>query len=130
MTAPDDPDGESGLGFVGAVDVEAGPMAVGLLVGVGGLLFLLEPLVDPVRIGQARVRLVALSTVVLAGGFCLGAVVFLRRDRRLFGLAHGVFGLAWAGIAAGTAFGNGTLVVAAVLLVVAGAGTLVSRGRR
>jgi hypothetical protein len=129
----DDPGGGSVTGPAGipaAVDIEFGPVVVGLLVGAGGLLFLLEPLVDPIAVGRVRARPVALSTVVLAGGFCLGAVVFLRRGRRLFGLAHGVFGLAWAGVAAGTALESGALVVGAVALVVAGTGVLVSQAGR
>lgn len=113
-----------------ALDIEPGPAVVGLVVGLGGLLFLLEPVVGPVAIGSIRARPVALSAVVLAAGFCLGAPVFLRRGRRLFGVAHGIFGVAWAGIAIGTAARSGTVVVGAVLLVVAGAGFLVVRARQ
>ncbi|RLM53881.1 hypothetical protein DVK02_10655 [Halobellus sp. Atlit-31R] len=123
-TAPES-EGESGTGL----DVELGPGVVGLVVGAGGLLFLLEPLVGPVAVGPVRARPVALSAVVLGVGFCLGAGVFLRRGHRLFGIAHGVFGLAWVGIAAGTGFGSETLVVGAVVLVVAGAGFLVTQAR-
>ena len=112
-----------------ALDLEPGPALVGLVVGAGGLLFLLDPLVGPLAVGEIRVRPVALSAVVLGVGFCLGAPVFLRRGHRLFGIAHGVFGLAWVGVAVGTAFGLGVVVVAAVLVVVAGAGFLVARTR-
>ncbi len=129
MTQPDAPE-RSGNALFDALDIEPGPAVVGLVVGVGGLLFLLEPLVGPVAIGSVRARPVALSTVVLAAGFCLGAPVFLRRGRRLFGLAHGIFGVAWAGVAVGTAARSGTIVVGAVLLVVAGAGFLVVRARQ
>ena len=129
MTQPDAPE-RSGNALFDTLDIEPGPAVVGLVVGVGGLLFLLEPLVGPVAIGSVRARPVALSTVVLAAGFCLGAPVFLRRGRRLFGLAHGIFGVAWAGVAVGTAARSGTIVVGAVLLVVAGAGFLVVRARQ
>jgi hypothetical protein len=129
VTQPDAPE-RSGNALFDALDIEPGPAVVGLVVGVGGLLFLLEPLVGPVAIGSVRARPVALSTVVLAAGFCLGAPVFLRRGRRLFGLAHGIFGVAWAGVAVGTAARSGTIVVGAVLLVVAGAGFLVVRARQ
>ena len=112
-----------------ALDIELGPAAVGVVVGLGGLLFLLEPLVGAVPVGPLRVRPVALSSVVLAGGFCLGGVVFWRRGHRLFGGAHAVFGLAVAGIAVGTALGSGLVLVGAVVLVVAGAGFLVTRAR-
>ena len=129
MTQPDAPE-RSGNALFDALDIEPGPAIVGLLVGLGGLLFLLEPVVGPVAIGSVRARPVALSTVVLAAGFCLGAPVFLRRGRRLFGVAHGIFGVAWAGVAVGTAARSGTVVVGAVLLVVAGAGFLVVRARQ
>lgn len=121
--ANDRPSLRSGL------DVEFWPAVVGLLVGAGGLLFLLEPVVGPVPVGPVRARPVALSTVVLAAGFCIGAPVFYRRGRRLFGVAHGVFGLAWAGVAVGTAARSGALVVGAVLLVVAGSGFLIAQAR-
>jgi len=124
----DDP-AAGGRGLGASLDIEPWPAAVGVLVGLGGLLFLLEPVVGPVAVGPVRARPVALSAVVLAAGFCLGAPVFLRRGRRLFGVAHGVFGLAWAGVAVGTAVRNGTVVVGAVLLVVAGTGFLVARAR-
>ena len=124
------PDAGEGSGLFGARDIEPWPAVVGLLVGAGGLLFLLEPLVGPIAVGSVRARPVALSAVVLAAGFCLGAPVFLRRGRRLFGLAHSVFGVAWAGIAAGTAVRSGTLVVGGVLLVVAGSGFLLARARK
>jgi hypothetical protein len=123
-------DAGDGSGRASGIDIEPWPAVVGLLVGLGGLLFLLEPVVGPVAIGSIRARPVALSAVVLAIGFCLGAPVFLRRGRRLFGIAHGVFGLAWAGVAVGTAARSGTVVVGGVLLVVAGSGFLFTRARR
>jgi hypothetical protein len=122
-----DPDGDLSGGS--SLDVEFGPAVVGLLVGAGGLLFLADPLVGPVALGSVQARPVALSAVVLGGGFCLGGPVFWRRGHRRFAVAHAVFGLAWLGVAAGTAVGSGPLVVGAVLLVVAGAGWLVTRTR-
>ena len=112
-----------------ALDLEPGPAVVGLLVGAGGLLFLLEPVVGLVALGSVRTSPVALSSVVLTAGFCLGAPVFYRRGRRLFAVAHGVFGLAWAGVAVGTALRSGTLVIGAVVLVVAGTGFLLAQAR-
>lgn len=109
------------------LDLEPAPVAVGLVVGLGGLLFLLEPVVGRLSVGGLVVRPVALSAVALAVGFSLGAVVFYRRGRRLFALAHAVFGLAWTGLVVGTLVGVEWLVVGAVLLVVAGAGFLVGQ---
>lgn len=111
-------------------DLEPGPVAVGLVVGLGGLCFLLEPVVGPVPVGGLVVRPVALSAVALAVGFSLGAAVFYRRGRELFALAHGIFGFAWTAVVVGTLVGAGWLVVAAVLLVVAGVGFLLEQRRR
>jgi len=127
VTDPVDPDGD--VPGQRTLDIEFGPAVVGLLVGAGGLLFLVDPLVGAVALGPVRTRPVALSTVVLGAGFCLGAGVFYRRGHRLFAAAHAVFGLAWLGVAVGTGLGNGVIVVGAVLLVVAGAGWLVTRTR-
>ncbi|MFB6250205.1 MAG: hypothetical protein ABEI27_00715 [Halobellus sp.] len=130
MSGESDPEGPVTSISPLELDIERWPAVVGLLVAAGGALFLVEPLVGPIAVGSLEARPVALSSVVLAAGFCLGAPVFLRRGRRLFGIAHGIFGVAWAGVAAGTALGSGTLVVGAVVLVIAGAGFLVSRARR
>ena len=112
-----------------ALDVDGGPALVGVLVGLAGLLFLAEPVVDPVAAGGLRVRPVALSAVVLAVAFCAGAAVFARRGRRLFALAHAVFGVAWTAVVAGTALGSGAVLVAGVVLAVAGCGFLLGRAR-
>lgn len=127
MTDSVDPDGD--LPGRSSLDIDFGPAVVGLLVGVGGLLFLVDPFVGTVVVGSVQTRPVALSTIVLGGGFCLGAAVFWRRGHRLFAVAHAVFGLAWLGVAVGTALRRGTVVVGAVLLVVAGSGWLVARAR-
>jgi hypothetical protein len=127
VTDPVDPDDDPA--HSSTLDVEFGPAVVGLVVGAGGLLFLIDPLVGAVALGPFRTRPVALSTVTLGVGFCLGAGVFGRRGHRLFATAHAVFGLAWLGVGVGTGLGNGVIVVGAVLLVVAGAGWLVARTR-
>ncbi|MFC6974166.1 hypothetical protein ACFQL1_04960 [Halomicroarcula sp. GCM10025709] len=112
------------------LDLEPGPMAVGCLVGLSGLLFLVTPLVGPVPIGGLSVSPVALSAVALTAGFTLGTVVFARRGRRLFALAHGVFAVAWALLVAGPLLGNGDLLLAGVVVLVAGVGFLVSQSRQ
>lgn len=111
------------------LDYEAGPMAVGSLVGLAGLLFLLAPVVDPVAVGGADVSVVALSAVVLSLGFTLGTVVFARRGRRLFAIAHGVFAVAWTLLVAGPLLGSEPLFWAGVVALVAGVGFLVSQSR-
>jgi len=112
-----------------ALDLEAGPVAVGTLVGLAGLTFLLEPVVGPVPVGGLRVRPVALSAAVLAVALLFGAVVFYRRGRRLFALAHGIFGVAWTTVVVGTATGSGTVLLGGVVVLIAGCGFLVSQRR-
>ena len=111
------------------LDFEPGPVAVGTLVGLSGLLFMLTPVVKPVAVGSLRVSTVALSAVVLTLGFALGTVVFARRGRRLFAIAHGVFAVAWALLVLGPLLGQEALLLAGVVVLVAGAGFLVSQSR-
>ncbi|MHC3379997.1 hypothetical protein [Haloarcula sp. H-GB5] len=111
------------------LDFELGPVAVGTLVGLSGLLFLLTPVVEPFAVGSLRVSPVALSAVVLTLGFTLGTVVFARRGRRLFAIAHGVFAVAWALLVLGPLLGREALLLAGVIVLVAGAGFLVSQSR-
>ncbi|WP_254272070.1 hypothetical protein [Haloarcula marina] len=110
-------------------EFELGPMAVGVLVGLAGLLFLLAPVVDPVAVGGGAVSVVALSAVVLTAGFSLGTVVFARRGHRLFAIAHGVFAVAWVLLVLGPLLGVGDLLVAGVVVLVAGIGLLVTLAR-
>ncbi|GGM32015.1 hypothetical protein [Haloarcula argentinensis] len=111
------------------LDFEPGPVAVGTLVGLSGLLFLLTPVVEPIAVGSLQVSTVALSAVVLTLGLALGTVVFARRGRRLFAIAHGVFAVAWALLVLGPLLGQEALLLAGVVVLVAGAGFLVSQSR-
>lgn len=97
--------------------LDYGSVAVGLLVGLAGLLFLLEGVVDPVPVGGFRVRPVALSAVLLALGLDLGAFVFLRQGRRLVGLAHAIGGAGFTALVVAVAIDSGTLAVSAVLVL-------------
>jgi len=97
--------------------LDYGSVAVGLLVGFAGLLFLLEGVVDPVPVGRFRVRPVALSAVLLALGLDLGAFVFLGQGRRLVGLAHAIGGAGFTALVVAVAIDSGTLAVSAVLVL-------------
>ncbi|PYZ03211.1 hypothetical protein C8039_17735 [Halogeometricum sp. wsp3] len=105
-----------------------GPVAVGTLVGLSETLFSLRQS-EPVAVGSLRVSTVALSAVVLTLGFALGTVVFARRGRRLFAVAHGVFAVAWALLVLGPLLGQEALLLAGVVVLVAGAGFQVSQSR-
>lgn len=110
--------------------LDYGPVVVGLIVGLAGLCFLLEPLVDPFAVGDVRVRPVAASAVLLALGLDVGAVVFLRRGRRLVGLAHAIGGAGFTALVVAVAIDSGTLAVSAVLVLGGGMLFLVWETRR
>jgi hypothetical protein len=97
--------------------LDYGPVVVGLVVGLAGLCFLLEPVVDPFAVGDFRVRPVAVSAVLLALGLDVGAFVFLRRGRRLVGLAHAIGGVGFTALVVAVAIDSGTLAVSAVLVL-------------
>jgi len=120
----------AGLGDVAPADLDPGPLATGLLVGVAGVLFLLQPVVEVVALGALRVRPVALSALVLAVGLWVGTAVYLARGKRLVGGAHAVGAVGWSGIVLGTATGNGSLLLGAVVVLVVGMIGLAVESRR
>ena len=114
------------------LDLEPGPVAVGLLVGLAGLLYLLAPVAPtplPTPVEGVAVSTVLLSAAALTAGFALGAVVFARRGARLFAIAHGVFAVAWALLVLGPLLGEGGVLLAGVVVLVAGVGFLVGQAR-
>lgn len=131
----DDPDPwtnlESELGPDGfsVSDLDVGPLVVGTFVGLGGLFFLLEPVVDPVSVGGVDVRMVGLSALSLVVGLNLGAAVFLHRGQRLVGMTHGVAGVGFGAFLLGLAVGSGTILLAGVLVVVGGMLALAAQSR-
>jgi hypothetical protein len=113
-------------------EIDYASAAVGTLVGLEGLLFLVEQVVGPLALGGLRVRPIALSTVVLSLGFGLGGVVYLRRGQRLIGIAHAVGGVGWGLLALAPAVGSETALVLGLAVVVGGSVALfvqVSRNR-
>jgi hypothetical protein len=120
----------NGLEEVVGEDPDYASMVVGTFVGVAGLLFLAEPVVDPVAIGGLRVRMVALSVVVLTVGFAIGAGVYLRRGERLIGLAHAIGAGGWGLVAGATALGSGTGLLLGFAILIGGAVFLVVETRR
>jgi hypothetical protein len=114
---------------VAGYDVEPGRTLVALLVGLAGLLFVLQPLTGPVDVGGVPVQPAAVSPLVLTGGFAVGAVVFYRQGYRLFAAAHGVFAVAIGALVGGVATGSEPLLAVSVGALVAGAGWLVTQAR-
>ena len=112
-----------------AARLDAGPVAVGAVVALAGVLFLAEPFVDPLSLGGARVPVSVLSFIALAVGLDLGALVFYRRGQRTAALAHGVAGAGWTLLVAGPLLGSALLLWLGVAVVVGGAVFLVAETR-
>ncbi|WP_247009927.1 hypothetical protein [Halorientalis litorea] len=104
-------------------------LVVGLFVACGGVLFLAEPVVDPFQLGRASIRPMAASVVALTVGFGLGAVVFLRRGKRLVGIAHGIGAGGWGVVALGSAVGSGTALLLGFAVLLGGSVFLVTQAR-
>ncbi|WP_246983905.1 hypothetical protein [Halorientalis marina] len=120
----------TGLEAVVGEDPDYASMVVGTFVGVAGLLFLAEPVVDPVAVGGARVRMIALSVIVLAVGFGLGAGVYLRRGERLIGIAHAIGAGGWGLVALAPAVGSPLVLFLGFAILIGGALFLVAQTRR
>ena len=103
-----------------AAEFDPVPAVIGLAVGIGGLLFLAEPFVDPLAVGGTRLPVVFLSVIVVAIGLLFGGAAYLRRGRRRIGLAHAVGGAGWALVAVGTALGSGVVLFAGLAVLLGG----------
>jgi hypothetical protein len=125
----DEPDSDLDGKWPAFADLDPGPLVVGTFVGLSGLCFLLEPVVDPVVVGGVGVRMVGLSAVSLVVGLNLGAAVFLYRGQRLVGLGHGVAGVGFGLFVVGLAIGSGALLLGGVLVVVGGMLALAAQSR-
>jgi len=115
---------------VRGVDLDLGPPLVGTFVAVAGVLTLAEPVLGPLALGALRVRPIALGAVVLAVGLSVGSVVFYRRGQRLVAIAHGIGGVGWTGVVAGTALGSGPVLFAGLAVLLGGSVFLVAETRR
>ena len=111
-------------------DLDPAPFAVGTLVGLAGVLFLLEPVVEPIPIFGTPTPPFVLSGATLAIGFGLGAAVYLRRGRRLIGLAHAIGAGGFGLLVGATALASSTVLVAGVAVLAGGCAFLVGQAAR
>jgi len=105
-------------------------VVVGSVVGAAGLLFLAYPYVGTVPVGGAEIPAFVLAAGVLGAGFGAGAVGFHLRGRRRLAAGHAVGAGAWLALFAGGSVGSQVLVVAGVVVVIAGALFLADSLRR
>ena len=92
--------------------------------GVGVLLLVAAPLVEPVPVAGAEVGLPAAAALVFALGLVVGSGVYVRRGRRFLGAAHGVGAVGWVLVVLGTILPSRRLLLAGVGVLVAGIGVL------
>jgi hypothetical protein len=102
------------------------PAVIGVAVGVGGLLFLAEPFVEPVPVGGLRLPAAFLSVLFVGAGLLFGCSVYLRRGRWRLGVAHGVGGAGWTFVAVGTVLRSGPLLLVGLAVLVGGCVGLVA----
>jgi len=105
-------------------------VAVGSVVGVAGLLFLAQPYLGRVPVGGVRIPAFVLAAGVLGVGFAVGAVGFWYRGQTRLAVGHALGAGAWLALFAGASVGSSPLVVAGVVVVIAGAFFLADSLRR
>lgn len=111
-------------------DIDGPSIAVGVLIACAGGLFLLEPVLDPVRVFGLAIRPIALSAIFLTSGFGLGTVLYGRRSRRLIGIAHAIAAMGFGLLAGAMAVGSQVLLFGGVVVLVGGSAFLVAQTSR
>lgn len=130
-----DDDGDAGTGAPtdpGSLAQRLDPLgvAVGSVVGLAGVLFLAQPYLGRVPVGDARIPAFVLAAGVLGLGFAVGAVGFFARGRARLGAGHAVGALAWLALFVGASVGSQVVVLGGVVVVIAGALFLADALRR
>ncbi|MFO7926715.1 MAG: hypothetical protein ACQET5_13490 [Halobacteriota archaeon] len=106
-------------------EIAAAPLVIVACLGVGVVLFLADPFVDPITVSGTDFEFTVLAAIVFAVGLFIGSSVYVRQGRRRLGFVHAVGSLGWLLLVIGTAFsstvalaaGGGALVFGAAALV-------------
>lgn len=106
--------------------LDLAPVVIGLCIGLGGVLFLLEPVVDPISVAGAELRPMTLSATALAAGLLGGATLYGRRGRDLLAIAHAIGGIGWVLVVAGHLLGVELLLFAGIAVLLAGSLSLIA----
>lgn len=101
------------------------PLVIVGSLGAGIVLFLVDPVVDPIGVFGIDVEPRSLSAVVFAVGLLAGGSLYARHGQRLLGAIHVAGAFGWALLALGTALSNDVLLVGGGVLLVLGAVLLV-----
>lgn len=125
----DDPGAGDRRGRPSLSDLDPASLVVGTIVGVAGLLLLLQPTVRVVTVLGTRVPTFVLSSGVLALGFAVGAPVYLRRGLRLRGIAHLIGAVGFGALFFAAGFDSLALLWLGMAVVIGGALFLVAETR-
>lgn len=110
-------------------ELDPASLVVGTIVGIAGLLLLLQPAVRAVTVLGTRVPTFVLSSGVLALGFAVGAPVYLRRGLRLRGIAHLIGAVGFGALFFAAGFDSLALLWLGLAVVIGGALFLVAETR-
>lgn len=110
-------------------DLDPASVVVGTLVGLAGVLLLLQPVVRSISVLGTQVPTFILSTGVLALGFAVGAPVYLRRGYRLRGIAHLIGAAGFGSLFFAAGINSLTLLWVGLAVVIGGSLFLVVEAR-
>jgi hypothetical protein len=125
----DDPGADGPTGWPTLSDLDPVSVVVGTIVGLAGILLLLQPSIRVVDVFGTRVPTFVLSAGVLSLGFAVGAPVYLRRGYRLRGIAHAVGAAGFGALFFAAGFGSLALLWLGLAVVLGGVLFLVAETR-
>ncbi len=106
-------------------EVDRAPIVIVACLGVGVVLFLANPFVDPPTVGGVDIDLMVLAAAVFSVGLLAGSSAYVRQGRLRLGVVHAVGAIGWLLLVIGTAFSSTTALVAGGAVLVLGAALLV-----
>lgn len=109
-----------------ARELDLAPVLIGACIGLGGLLFLIEPVISPVSVVGIDVRPMTLSAIALSAGLLGGGLLYAVRRRRMLAVAYGVGGVGWALVVFGHLLATETLLWTGIAVLVVGSVGLVA----
>jgi hypothetical protein len=106
-------------------ELNPAPLIIVTCLGVGLVLFLADPFVDPITVSGTAVELGVLAALVFAVGLFVGSGIYVRQGKPRLGLVHAAGSLGWLLLVVGTAFSNRAALVAGGGVLLLGALSLV-----
>lgn len=127
----DDPgsDGES-VGWPALSELDPVSIVVGTIVGVAGVLLLIQPSVRVIEVFGTRIPTFVLSSGVLSLGFAVGAPAYLRRGYWLRGVAHAIGAVGFGGLFFAAGSGSLLLLWAGLAVIIGGVLFLAAESRK